>query len=52
MERDCLGDSCLVKCDGETMRHRERERDEIKGGRRGRWEDGVNHNSNIKKQTS
>lgn len=30
MERSCLGDSCLVKCDGETMRQidraRERER--------------------------
>lgn len=26
MERSCLGDSCLVKCDGETMRQIQRER--------------------------
>lgn len=26
MERSCLGDSCLVKCVGETMRQIQRER--------------------------
>lgn len=30
MERSCLGDSRLVKCDGETMR--QIQRDEINGG--------------------
>lgn len=25
MERSCLGDFCLVKCDGETMRQRQGE---------------------------
>lgn len=30
MERSCLGDSCLVRCDGET--ESDKERDEITGG--------------------
>lgn len=42
MEKSCLGNSCLVKCDGETAAEtegKERERDKTNGGR----EDGVNN---------
>lgn len=52
MERSCLGDSCLVKCDGETARQRQRARDEINGGRGGREKGGNGVNDNKTKQTN
>lgn len=44
MERSCLGDSCLVKCDGEMMRQTEKKREMKMEEGRGKGVKGVNDN--------